>query len=421
MLENEKQFGAEYFLATLYVLAIGLSLPIGPVAGLAFFIIAIWSVVNITSYSINIFDDQITWFMAVATFPVALSSIMSYWLGESSQITWHKLALYFSYSMIIPIWYLLSKYRVNKKTLLLGFPLAAILGVIVGIYQIFCLNTGRASGSSVATLYGSISILLAFISISIYLFLPDLKKWERTLLIAGTISGLVASVLSGTRGAWIAAPVLSALILWSKRETLGTLKLVATGSLVLSIFIGVYAIPQTGVKPRIDQASSNILDFSRGSDKNTSVGQRLEYWRQSLNMIEQNWLVGIGPGNFGQQLRKKIIAGEAPDYLYSEPDAHPHNEYLYALTERGVIGLLTELLLFGIPLFIFTRKFRTERSYTSAAALSGIVVIIGMAIFGISDVTTAWPLTVIFYILSIALFMHTITADQAVRIAPKVS
>jgi O-antigen ligase len=75
-----------------------------------------------------------------------------------------------------------------------------------------------------------------------------------------------------------------------------------------------------------------------------SVGIRLQYYMSVWDLIAQsNWLVGVGSIQFPElfwQMNEKL--GGAEKTMFS----NPHNEYLYILATKGVVGLALYLAIF---------------------------------------------------------------------------
>ena len=78
-----------------------------------------------------------------------------------------------------------------------------------------------------------------------------------------------------------------------------------------------------------------------------SLGMRLEYWKDTLQIIQQYYLTGIGPGNFNLAMSR-----------------YAHNSYLQLWAEMGILGLISFLWLI-IAVFkagIQSLKYSTERN-----------------------------------------------------------
>ena len=69
------------------------------------------------------------------------------------------------------------------------------------------------------------------------------------------------------------------------------------------------------------------------AEKSNSVGQRIEWYRNTVRMVMERPLLGYGTGGF-----PKVYADFITDPGASKP-AHPHNQYLMTAAENGLIGL----------------------------------------------------------------------------------
>jgi len=76
------------------------------------------------------------------------------------------------------------------------------------------------------------------------------------------------------------------------------------------------------------------------ADESSSVGLRLEWYRNTLRLIAQRPVFGAGTGGFPH-----AYAGFVTDPQAVKP-AHPHNQFLLTATETGVIGLGALLAVF---------------------------------------------------------------------------
>jgi len=79
---------------------------------------------------------------------------------------------------------------------------------------------------------------------------------------------------------------------------------------------------------------------------NTSIGKRYLYIKNSIDIISNHWLFGVGSGGFAT-----IYSGKN-----TNEEHNPHNNYLFILIELGVIGLLLILSIFYIQIRAFFFK-----------------------------------------------------------------
>jgi O-antigen ligase len=90
--------------------------------------------------------------------------------------------------------------------------------------------------------------------------------------------------------------------------------------------------------------------FARGLDESkswqpgqatqTSVGSRLEFYRNSLTIVREHPLIGVGTGGFPKAYAD-VVAGSAVDAT-----TNPHDEYLNIAVQLGIAGLLALLHMF---------------------------------------------------------------------------
>ena len=119
---------------------------------------------------------------------------------------------------------------------------------------------------------------------------------------------------------------------------------------------------------------TGIIAYGNTHDRlpgGNSMLVRWQYWHSSTEMYADNYLTGVGPGNFG--------------YYYShyknpaalETVADPHNFLLGIITQFGPLGLLAFLAAIFIPL---TRIYFTRSSQTDP--LNSTKVILSLSVLG---------------------------------------
>jgi len=113
-------------------------------------------------------------------------------------------------------------------------------------------------------------------------------------------------------------------------------------------------------------------------DSRSSLTSRLMIWKTSEKLIQDNYLWGIGPGNF----QNKYLEYQKfyPPYLeWAVP--HPHNIFLAFWLYSGIIGFAGFLILLG---FFFREFFAEQKSALKFMALGIMLVIL---IHGLFDTT----------------------------------
>lgn len=144
---------------------------------------------------------------------------------------------------------------------------------------------------------------------------------------------------------------------------------VALGALLLVVA----ASPDTMLHKRFTLADDELQQWRAGvpPDETSSVGQRLEFVRNTLSVIRDNPLLGVGTGGFATAYN--ALAARTGD----APTTNPHNEFLMTIAQFGIVGLVLILGLFGVQWWIGGRLPDTfeqgaARGYVLAVVVSSL-------------------------------------------------
>ena len=103
----------------------------------------------------------------------------------------------------------------------------------------------------------------------------------------------------------------------------------------------------------------NISIYNTDGNKNTSVGQRITYTINSLEIIKNNLFFGVGTGDFPSEYNK-IHAKNTPGV---NTTVNPHNMYILVAVQLGLFGLLGMLLIFYQHKFALRQKIDHSKSH----------------------------------------------------------
>ncbi|MFH1583375.1 MAG: O-antigen ligase family protein [Candidatus Falkowbacteria bacterium] len=93
----------------------------------------------------------------------------------------------------------------------------------------------------------------------------------------------------------------------------------------------------------------NLITSRLGSEgrlENKSISERLVSYQESWQMIKNNWVVGVGLGNYTYALNRQTPNQKS---FYYQPT---HNVFLLVWSEIGIVGLL---FFVGVIIFVFIR------------------------------------------------------------------
>lgn len=339
-------------------------------------------------WRVNLDVEDLLWLMAL----LAFSGV---WLGD----VWRSNAWPRSLSgegYLLPLWPLLAAalliwLRAQPPRLrgwLLGLALGASGALAVALYERAWLGLPRIYVVMNAIPFGNLALLLGMLALVALLGrFDDAQPWRRgsTLLLAlASLAGLGASLLSGTRGGWLMLPLLAWLIFINYRPLLARRGVLWSLLLVAILVVAGASLPQTGVAERVQRAVHDLHAYFASGDADTSLGLRLGMWRGGLLLfLERPWW-GWGEGGLQPALESWVAAtGRYPEIAtYGQL----HSDIVDTAARRGVIGVASLGLVYGVPLVLFVRHLRRAgHPRERMLALSGLVVVSAFITFGLSQ------------------------------------
>lgn len=313
--------------------------------------------------------------MAALAVSALIGMIWAGWVGQG----WRDVDKPVRFLLAVPALLLVMAYPPRLAWLWSGLALGAIGAGGWAIWQRFGEGVPRASGDMNPIQYGNLSMLLGVLCLAgLGWAVVQRHRYAWIFLMgSGAALGVLASLLSGSRGGWVGVPFILLVLYRAYGRDLSMRLAMALSALLVVALILVYQVEETGVDNRITQAVSNIDQYFSGGNRNTSVGMRFEMWKGAAHLIIDKPLSGWGENGYRpamQELAEQgVIESRAAKF------SHAHNEYLDIFAKRGVLGFLSLLALYLVPLTFFVRGFATpdlsRRSIAVAGALLSVTYI----------------------------------------------
>ncbi|MDH4396732.1 MAG: O-antigen ligase family protein [Limnobacter sp.] len=204
-----------------------------------------------------------------------------------------------------------------------------------------------------------------------------------SLLALGTASGWAVSVMSGTRGVWLALiPLFFVLITVSKRP-LSVLGI----SLIFSAILVLLASQSTFLQKRYDDAVRDVDLWMHTAQKDTPVGIRLSIYQSLYQLASEKPWLGMHPQERDQKFQ--TLPSLSPVAKYTLMESGAHNQYLEKQILNGLPGSFLALMLYLLPLLYFWRVWRkAESDHLKFACSLGVVVCLCYLVSGLSLVLT---------------------------------
>ncbi len=368
-------------------------------AFLLFLSVMLASKQNYAAYDFFILKRSIFYVFAGYLFVAAVSATQSINVSESFY-EWLKICLsliFFSLSCIIIDGDNSKILTLTKALVVLGLLLASI-----GVCQYFGLEFTSIPGNYVIyatmtnkNLFASaLFLILPFVGFSIYRFTGF---WRMASVAVLTVSCLCI-FWARSRTVWVA--IISALLfvalVWAlrNRETafrilckrIDFIKcaiLLVAGLIIISISVVAYHHRESRPFPSTGEYINDPIQENSVVESNlslNSLNERVWLWKNTIAMVKDNPLLGVGLGQwrlaFPAYGMKQKIAGLG-DGSVEIVFLRPHNDFIWVLSELGVIGFLSYLAIFAISIFyalkIFFKSNDDERQALAMAMLFGII------------------------------------------------
>ncbi len=302
---------------------------------------------------------------------------------------------------------------------------------LTALWQVGVLGWDRAAGYTNAIQFGNLALLLAAWSGVRAMQTP--VRWQKAVGWLAVLMGVVASVTSGSRGGWLTLPALMLLGFWfsepppsSSSQALP--RALKAAGITLAACVALLALPS--VQQRIDIGIHEWRAHEQRAE-DTSVGLRRSFWSLALEVGQAHPWLGAGQHGYEAMQREAVARKDIPEAALGYN--HAHNEWLDMFAKRGLLGLTGLALFFGIPGVMFARRLGgyrrassggpsegnrelstteigrsapiTRSSEERAAALCGLMTVLGFVGFGLTQVMFAHNNGTMMYLLAVTLWI----------------
>ena len=287
--------------------------------------------------------------------------------------------------LAVPILLLLLYTPPKASWLLGGAVIGSLTAFFLALYQRFYLGVPQVGGFLYSINFGYLACALAFLSLLAAIYFEKFSL--KAIAIVGFVSALVAMMLTGTRGAYIAVPVLCVVLIFIYRKELGAKLIILAVVLTISLpLASYYTVPQ--VQMRINVLINEFTEYESGNEEQayTSSGLRRELWKAAAAAFKQSPIYGLNYHQREELNAQLVEEGKVIPQVLLISRGHAHNEYFEALAGRGALGLIALLMLYLVPGVVFLRKALNTKGKEKALATAGVTFIAGFMVYGISEV-----------------------------------
>ena len=229
----------------------------------------------------------------------------------------------------------------------------------------------------------ALALMLPFVGYGIY----ALRNYWRIAGIITVVLLLIMIVLVQTRAVWVGLAVsflfTSILVILYSR----TLKfpLLVRNILLGGLLAGglAVAIIFSLEKPKDDRSLFGRIRSITDTRSQHNI-HRLNIWKSTINLIKDHPITGVGAGNW--RLHAAYYFDGKFDQVPQLNWDKPHNDFLWVAAEKGLIGFLLYLAVFGFAFYyqitVIRRSEKTGDKILSLLFFAGLICYLAISFFG---------------------------------------
>lgn len=376
---NSKKFGLTSIpvlfisIAVFLLGALALTISSGYTYGPVLLLLPALGYLAVRPYPVLTAQDKILIAALLIYFAIGVATNLVHHLPSNSYDNFSRFLL------AIPVLLLLLRFPVSPVFLWSGIAFGAIGAALVAIMDFYVHGELRATGHNNAIQFGDIAMLFACLLLAGFSWAKQYSRLMIIIFVLGAASGIFASLLSGARGGWLALPFALGLFYIANNFHKNTKQSFVFVAALVCLVAVVYQFQQSGfLQMRIQEAMSDLQQYTQVQNANTSLGIRFTLWHTGLNLFAQHPLVG-----WGSVANYVSITGDSSDIF--QRFNHFHNEFLDAMVKRGLVGGLALLMIYGLPAFVFYRQLQQCAAQVKPLALAGLMLVLATLIFGLTQ------------------------------------
>jgi len=304
-------------------------------------------------------------------------------------------------------------FRTASKAILLTSLIISLTGFFQYVFRWFYFIPGHeVIFSFFANRNLFASALFLSLPFLIYLYFLERTGWKILVLITITIS-FFNIVSAKTRAVWLAVITGALLVLIvsnlfrSRSKTEHVKTKIHIKILIVLIIIAILSGFLIAKLPIIQERNQPLFEKSLTSTGNFLV--RYHAWLNTIKMISDHPLLGVGPGNWKIIFPQYGILGmkvESGAYQYMRP----HNDFLWVAAESGLIGMFFYILIFGVAIkysiFILIKANSFQDRIFALTMLFGISGYIVIANFSFPKERIFHSLLILFQLAAVSVYYN---------------
>ena len=281
-----------------------------------------------------------------------------------------------------------------------GLILAAFVLFCTAIIEVFVQGHPRADGVSYAIFFGDLAVLVSFLILAWVVLSAEVKGLPLYFGMLASLLGLVAALLSGTKGALIYIPAGIVVISFFLRHRFSWYRVSRLVIVLLAFMLAAWLLDISGYGPTA-RIKSDVAAVTNVEQSSGSTRTRVVLWEIAYSAWRESPLLGTGLGDFRQEVLSYFEQLNKKPIRYNQA----HSNIMNVMATMGTVGLIGFLLLSFVPWIAVAG----EKVVDDLLVLKAIVAIVVSAffVFGLTETWTARNMfmraDIIFVVISLCL------------------
>lgn len=256
--------------------------------------------------------------------------------------------------------------------------------------------------------FANITLSISFLCFSASIF-PTQKRLLIILpMLLGGCAGMYLALQCSERTTWITIPVLAFVWIFFLKLKHPVFKIIIfLSTIALCAWVAFHYFD--GIKARIDSIQSELADIKRGIN-NTSIEVRLKIWALAWQLFLDNPVFGLGAQGFSKAITAFEASGQVSPLVADFGRGEVHNEILAKCVGMGIPGLLSILLVYLAPIYIFF-KVPLENPARRLSVVMGIGFVTAFFVFGLTVEIFNLKMTAAFFSMTLAILLAIATHE----------
>ncbi len=359
-------------------------------------------------------DEAWLYFAMVSFFSITLLATLN------SGFTYGATGKFLHLLLFVPLYIFLRHTGINLGFLWYGLVAGSVVTAGLALYEIEFAGALRVRSITHPIIFGDLSLLMGCMALAGIGWFKERANWQVILPVIALLCAVLSSVLSVSRGAWIAVPFILLIFFWYFKHYFSWRQKALIYVSVLVFMAALYLIPQTGVSHHIERTVTSYNEY-KGSEitsikRDTSIGGRFEMWQAAWKIYTDNPILGVGWKHFQENAQKQVDQGLRNKAAAYWP--HPHSQYLSVLASGGTFSFIFLMVLFFVPIKLFVKYINHSKSAdVRRLALAGLLLVVSYMVFGFSEVMFERSRPVNFYSFYLAVFFAAIATVNRSAVA----